>query len=311
MDVCTFVRVYTCLYHTCSHWHRHAYTQYTYITCIQRDTCVHVPWFIQTHTWVAARVVLSVWMCVRVYMCITMCMFVCVYVSISYIYTLTQTHHTQFTYTTYMQRNTCVHVPQFMHSYAWAVTHADCVYGCVYVCICGSKMCVYVYVCTRVYIIHVHIDTDTHEHNTCEQHAWKETHVYMYHDSCTMIHTSTHMSGRSCSLVCMDVCTCVSRCVYVCVSIYLCHALHIDTDANTQCTNTTYMQKDTCAIVTQFIQTHYMSGRSCSLVCMDMCTFVDMCHTVCTYVCVCICIYIIHLHLDTRTCMYNTCINVT
>jgi len=83
------VHVYKYLCRTCTHWHRHVITQYMYVTCMERDTCVHVPWFIQTHTWVAAHVVLSVWMCVGVYMCITMHMCVCVYVSVSYIYTLT------------------------------------------------------------------------------------------------------------------------------------------------------------------------------------------------------------------------------
>jgi len=146
------VCVYMYLYQTCTHWHRHAYTQYTYITCMERDTCVHVPWFIQTHTWVAAHAVLFVWMCVLLYMCITMRMCVCVYVSVSHIYTLTQIHHTQYTYTKYMQRDTRVHVPQFIRTRAWAVTHVVFLYGSVYVCLCVTN--VRVHVCVYTYLYH-------------------------------------------------------------------------------------------------------------------------------------------------------------
>jgi len=198
-----------------------------------------------------------------------------------------------------MYHNSCTHTHERSLMQTVCMDVCTCVYvgqKCACMCMCVHVSISYMYTLTQTRMSTIHVNNMHGKRHMC---------------TCTMIHTSTHMSGRSCSLVCMDVCTCVSQCVYVCVSIYLCHALNIDTDANTQCTYTTYMQKDTCAIVTQFIQTHYMSGRSCSLVCMDMRTFVDMCHTVCTYVCVCICIYIIHLHLDTRTCMYNTCINVT
>ena len=47
-----------------------------------------------------------------------------------------------------------------------------------------------------------------------------------------MIPTDTLMSGRSCSLVCMDMCTCVYVCysMYVYVCMYIAH-LHIDADA--------------------------------------------------------------------------------
>jgi len=62
-------------------------------------------------------------------------------------------------------------------------------------------VCVCVYVC--IYITHLHIVEDTR--NTRKQHTCKETHVYLYHNLCT----HTHMSGRSCCLVCMNVCTCV------------------------------------------------------------------------------------------------------
>ena len=173
---------------------------------------------------------------------------------------------------------------------------------CEYVCHKRASTCM----CVHMLISYMYTLTQTCIHTI---------HVYNMHGkrhmcTCAMIHANTHMSGRSCSLVCMDVCICVSQCVYVCVCIYLCHALHIDTDANTQCTYTKYMQKDRGVVVTQFIHAHYMSGRSCSLVCMDVCTSVDMCHTVCVYVCVCICIYIKHPHLDPRTFIYNTCLNV-
>ena len=92
---------------------------------------------------------------------------------------------------------------------------------CVCVCVC---LCVCVCVC--IYITHLQIVEDTR--NTHEQHTCKETHVYLYHNPCT----HTHMSGRSCCLVCMDVCMCVHvyHSVYVYVCIYIIH-LHIDVTA--------------------------------------------------------------------------------
>jgi len=134
---------------------------------MERDTCVHVPWFIQTHTWVTAHAVLSVWICLLVYMGITMCMCVCVFVSVSHIYTLTQIHHIQCTYTTRMQKKTRVHVPQFIHTRAWAVTHVVCLYGCVYVCMCVSQTCVYEYVYTYLY----HTSSHWHGH-AYTQYTW-------------------------------------------------------------------------------------------------------------------------------------------
>jgi len=120
------------------------------------------------------------------------------------------------------------------------------------------------YMCVHVSISHMFTLTQTRIHTI---------HIYNMHTkrhmcTCTMIHTNTHMSGRSCSLVCMDVCTCVYvyHNVYVCmrVCIYIIH-LHIDTDASyTIHIYNVHAKKHIRTYTT--IHTHVrMSGHSCSL----------------------------------------------
>jgi len=58
---------------------------------------------------------------------------------------------------------------------------------------------------TRIHTIHVNI-------------IHTKRHIY----ECTMIHTNTRMSGRSCSLVCMDIGTCVYVCDSMYVYVYVC-----------------------------------------------------------------------------------------
>jgi len=81
---------------------------------------------IHTNTRMSGRlcsfVCVDICTCVRVcysmYVCVYVCMYLCMYVSMSHTCTLTQTHYTQYTYTTYMRRDTCVHVPKFIHTHA-------------------------------------------------------------------------------------------------------------------------------------------------------------------------------------------------
>ena len=163
-------------------------------------------------------------------------------------------HHTQYTYTTYVQRNTCVHIPQFIHTRAWAVTHVVCLYGCVYVCICVSQTRVYEYVNPHLY----HASSRWHRHTytqytrtTCTQrdtlinapwfiqtHAWVAAHVVLS----VWIYVRVH----GCVTVCM--CTYVYVCIYVCMHLYRTparwrrHTIHTFTVTqthHTQCTCTT------------------------------------------------------------------------
>jgi len=196
-----------------------------------------------------------------------------------------------------MKRNKCVHtpvnVPQFIHTHAWVAAHVVCLYGWLYVCICMSHMCVYVYVCMYIYITHVHIDTDTNTHNTCEQHTSKETHVYLYH------HSYNHTHECSCSHVCMDMCTCVYVCysMYVYVCIYIAHLQIDETVPYTMHVQNVHAKRYMCTCTK--IRTHTRTtGRSCSLVCMDLCTCVHECHK-CVFACMYM--YITHVHIDTDT----------
>ena len=138
--------------------------------------------------------------------------------------------------------------------------------------------------------------------NTRKQHTCKETHVYLYHNSCT----HTRMSGRSCCLVCMNVCTCVHvyHNVYVQECIYIIH-LHIDVAAactmhvhnvqpqHAQFTYTTYKHMCTYTCTCTTIHTNTcMSGRSCKLS-VWMVVRVYMCATN-VRLCVCVYVYVYH-----------------
>ena len=151
------------------------------------------------------------------------------YASISLTCTLTQTHHTQCTYTTYLRSDTCVHIPKFIYTRLSGCTYSlVCMHVCTCVCVC--RKCASMCTCVYIFISHMYTLTQTRIHTM---------HVYNMHGkrhmcTCAMIHTNTHMSGRSCSLVCMDVCICVYvyHTVYVCMRVCICIThLYIDTDA--------------------------------------------------------------------------------
>jgi len=161
-------------------------------------------------------------------------------------------------WTTYIQRDTCINVPWFIQTNSWV---GWCSFVCMDMCTCVHM---YITMCMCKYVHHtsVHWCTCTMR-NSCTQHTWEEIHVYMCHNS----YTHTHMSGRSCSLVCMDVCRC--------------------------------MQRDTYVHVPWFIQTHtWMAAHVFLSVWMCVCLYIRitmhvcMCVTVCMciYMCVCICV---------------------
>jgi len=129
--------------------------------------------------------------------------------------------------------------------------------------------------------------------------------------TCAMIHTNTRMSGRSCSLVCMDVCICVYvyRNVYVCMRVCICitHP-YIDTDAPyTIHVHNIRAKKHMCTYTT--IHTHTrMSGHSCSLF-VWMCARVYMCLQC---ACMCMCVnqhqFNTYLHLTSAYQITHICI---
>jgi len=148
-------------------------------------------------------------------------------------YTLTQTCiHTIHVYnimerdTTYVQRNTYVHIPQFIHTHAWAVTHVVCLYGCVYVCICVSQTRVYEYVNPYLY----HTSSRWHKH-TYRQYTWT---TYIQSDTCTNASWFIHIHAWVAAHVVLSAwiyvrvygCVTVCMCRYVYVCIYQCMHLH-------------------------------------------------------------------------------------
>jgi len=90
-----------------------------------------------------------------VYLCTSLSQCVCVYVSVLNLYTLTQMYHTQYTYTTYMQRGTCLHIPQFIHTRMSGHSCSVSVWMNVRVYVCCT--CVYVHHNAFTYVCTLHI----------------------------------------------------------------------------------------------------------------------------------------------------------
>jgi len=215
------------------------------MVCVYVYACIHI---------YVTHLVMSALMCVRVHMCITARVKVFMYLYHTFAHCR---RHMQYTWTTYMQRNTCVLLPQFitwthMRGRSCCLVYMD-VCTCVYV-----YHNVYVYVC--IYIILLHIDVTAvctiHVHNVHEKKQ-----MCTYTCKCTTIHTHTCMSGRSCSLAVWMVVrvymyvTHVRLCV--CVYVYLYHTCtHWHRHEYTQYMWTTYIQRDTCVLVPSFIQSH-------------------------------------------------------
>ena len=68
----------------------------------------------------------------------------------------------------------------------------------------------------------------------------------------------------------------------------------------TQCTNTTHLQRRHMCTCTTICTHTRMGDRSCSLVCMDVCTCVYVCHKRAS-MCTCVCISMSHMYTLTQT----------
>jgi len=165
-----------------------------------------------------SHVCMDVFTCVHGYHNVYVCMRVCI--RITHLYIDTDTPYTIHVYNTHAKKNTRTCTTIYTHTRMSGHSCSVSLWMCVSVYMCVTNM--RVWVCVYISISYVFALTRSRIHTIHVNIIHTKRHIY----KCTMIHTNTRMSGRSCSLVCIDIGTCVYVCdsmyVYVYVCIYVC-----------------------------------------------------------------------------------------
>jgi len=147
----------------------------------------------QTREW--ADVVLSVWICVRVYICTSQC--VCVSMYITHLYIDVPAPCAIHVHNIHEKRYMCTCATIHTHTHTWVAAH---VVLSVWMCAGACKE-------THMYMYH-----DSYKHT----HEWPLTYSCLY--GC--VYVSIFVSQCTCACVLQYVC--VYMCVCICVSVYLC-----------------------------------------------------------------------------------------